>query len=345
MDESDVIDRLRSGNDTPTVTAFPDGSRDIFYHIRKGDHGRVTARETFGELVSDGHSPSLDLVRRAVEPGGHAVNLAHQSTELGDDVTLFGHLDDPVFDDLRVDAVSLGEPARVAIYEFNDGDLILVEESSDITHWGFEDIRNAAGDDLEVVLTADAVCCTNWAAFDGMTEALAELAALELTGGLFVVDPGYLTTRDHGPVADFMAVLGELENSYDVVMTANEGELNYVADALGLVDADTNPPVGAIRDVTGVTAVVSHGLERADAATPEGRLSVPNFRVSQRRRDTGGGDRFDAGLAHTLAAGWGWKAALEVGNRCAAFYVENGTSGTPRDLASFDRPRYDDPTA
>jgi sugar/nucleoside kinase (ribokinase family) len=338
MSDPSLDERLRAANATPTVTAFPDGSRDVFYHVRACDRGRLTSREAFAEQVSAARAASFELERLAVEPGGHAVNLARQARLLGDDVRLFGHLDDPVFDDLAVDAVSMGQPARVAVHEFDDGDLLFVEGSPDIASWDFATLREAA-DDLAAAMTADAVCCVNWAGFDGMTEALRRLAELAFDGAWFLVDPGDLTTRGQEHVGEFVAALAALEDSYDVVLAANRAEIEHVADSLDVGASGADLSVEQVRARAGIAGVVIHVADEAVAATESEVLSVPNYRVERQRRRTGGGDRFDAGLVHALAAGWGWRAALELGNRCASFYVERATTGTPVELADFDRPR------
>lgn len=45
---------------------------------------------------------------------------------------MYGHLDHPVFDNLAADAVSMGDPAEVSVLEFDDGDVLLVEDSADV---------------------------------------------------------------------------------------------------------------------------------------------------------------------------------------------------------------------
>lgn len=333
-----IDERLRESDVTPTVTAFPDGSRDTFYHVRAGDRGRLTEREAFVERIRASGSRSLELACHAVEPGGHAVNLAQQARLLGGEVRLFGHLDDPVFDDLAVEAVSMGRPARVAVYEFDDGDVLFVEESPDIASWEFSTLADAA-DDLAGAMTADAVCCLNWASFDGMTDALLRLADRGFDGEWFLVDPGDLTTHDQGRVADLVDATAALQDSYDVVLATNRAEIEYVADSLAVGGSGADPPVEGVRERAGIAGAVVHDVDEAVAATESEVLSVRNYRVEHPRRRTGGGDRFDAGLVHALAAGWGWEAALELGNRCASFYVERGTTGTPAELAAFHRPR------
>ena len=88
-----------------------------------------------------------------------------------------------------------------------------------------------------------------------------------------------------------------------------------------------------------MSGAVVQGEERAAVATPDGLLTRENidFDVS---RHTGGGDRFDAGMAHALARGWDWADALRPGNARASWYVGTGETGTPGDLADFLRERH-----
>jgi len=73
---------------------------------------------------------------------------------------VYGHLDHPVFDDLAADAVSMGDPAEVSVLEFDDGDVLLVEDSADVASWTLADLR-AAAPDFDATVSADAVCCVN----------------------------------------------------------------------------------------------------------------------------------------------------------------------------------------
>lgn len=327
----------------PTATAFPDGSVDRFYDVFAGGD-RVRRRESFAETVAAGRTASFAVRESAVEPGGHAVNAAVQADALGGDVTLVGHLDDPAFADLPFETVSTGAPSRVVIYEFDDGDVLAVEPSADVENWSLDEVRSATGSSFEDLLSADVVLCANWPTFDALPDALAELAAADLDGGIFVFDPGEIASPSESAVRELFDALSDLTGSYDAILAANGEEVRALAgmvhDGVGGAGdrSDVADRLERLRARADLTAAVCHETEAAVAATTAGRVRVENFDVEP-VRNTGGGDRFDAGLGHALALGWGWEDALRLGNACASRYVATGETGSAADVAEFLRER------
>ncbi len=356
MDDVDLAARLADA-DPVSVTAFPDGSVDRFFAVESGGE-RVTDRAAFAERVPTDGPTEFDLRRRAsgttdgsaaewtsgersgpranTFPGGHAVNLAEQAAALGDDATVYGHLDHPAFDDLAADAVSMGDPAEVAVLEFDDDDVLLVEDSADLASWTLADLR-AAAPDFDAAVTADAVCCVNWASFPAMTDALSELAAADPEDSWFVFDPGALVDESADGIGELAGALAALDDPYDVAVSVNRAELHDLARALDCERSDDTDAVAAVRGALGVSGVVLHARDAAVAATRDRRVRATNPAVETPTHRTGAGDRFDAGLAHGLAAGWGWRAALALANHCGAYYVETGATGDRAALADAAR--------
>lgn len=336
--------RLERDDASPTVAAFPDGSVDTFYRVAAAGE-RVDTLSAFGERVASGSTDVFSLDRRSVEPGGHAVNLGGQAHRLGNDVVVAGHLDDPAFDDLPFDAVSMGEPASVAVYGFDDGDVLAVEDSADLRTWTLDDLDAALdrtpdldSGDLDAFLAADVVCCTNWTSVPALPEALSSIAERDVSAEWFVVDPGSVAGRSDGAVARLFDALERLAAGYDVVLAANPDEVRALAAGLGRSADDVDAAIAGLRERAGLAGAVVHGADRAAVATAEDLATAGNFDVNATRH-TGGGDRFDAGLAHALARGWGWTEALRLGNACASWYVATGASGTAGELAGFLRER------
>lgn len=332
--------RLDDDDRSPSVTAFPDGSVDRFYEVFGGGH-RVRQRDAFAEAVTAGNMRAFTLDRRAVEPGGHAVNMAAQADLLGNTVTLVGHLDHRVFADLPFETITMGNPAQVAIHRFDDGDVVTVEPSGDIEAWSLGDLEAAIEGAFESLLSADVVFCTNWTTFDALPSALAELATADLDGGTFLFDPGGMAARSDGEIRRLFDALAGLGDAYDVVLAANGDEIRSLADVFvgdGHGAGDVGASLDRLRAAADLAAAVLHETEVAIAAASAGRWRVENFEVDPVRR-IGGGDRFDAGLGHALARGWSWEAALQLGNACASHYVATGESATAAELAAFLRQR------
>lgn len=327
MDVSEVVSYLDS--ESIRLVTLPDGSVDRRFAVEDNE-GAVESKETFGRRIASGRAKSFITEHLRTDPGGQAVNAARQAHALGDDVTLVGHLDDPVLAELDVEGVSMGEPADVRIYEFEDGAVMLTDESPDIQTWTLDDLREVVS--LDYFAAVDAVVWTNWASVHATTEALEALGEADIDGNVFVCDPGDVTSRDPDAIPDLARALAALEDSFDVVLSANRAETRYIADSLDLPAPDDTACVRALRDELGITGVTIHASDYAVAARAEETLNVPNVEVESQARYMGGGDRFSAALAHGLGAGWPWTAALALGNLAASYYIEHGETPGADDL-------------
>lgn len=333
MPYDELASRLSDGGRV-SVAALPDGSRDRRYAVHGSDE-RIDSRERFGRAIAAGAAESFELADERVTPGGQAVNAARQAHALGDDVTLVGLLDDPLFHDLPFRTASTGEPSRITVFEFDDGDVLFADPSPDAADWSLDVVADALGESFPDALRADAVFCGNWVTFDGMTGALCDLADAVDDGNLFVFDPGDVTGAGDDALADLIDALRAVDRAYDVVVSVDGSELAALADAAGAdVSASdaTESAVAAVRERVGASGVVRHETDVAIGATDETTAAVPNLSVDDPVTDTGAGDRFGAGLAHGLARGWDLELALALGNCCATQFVETGETGTRGDL-------------
>lgn len=335
MDYTLLASSLRDETSAYEMTAFPDGSVDTYYRVYGNDGDRIESRLAFSERIA-ADADTFSLTRETTRPGGQAVNVAQQLYALDDTVRLFGHLDDPLFEGLPFETVSMGPPASVSVYEFDDGDLMLSDRPADSSGWSLDELRTAAGDAFRDRLTADAVCCVNWISFDGMTDALARLAALSLDGGPFVFDAGDVVGAPPEAIETLCTALDSLDRSYDVYVSANGSEIEYLASVLDAEDVESDEAtLDRLRRRIDVTGVVRHGKSEATAATADGRTAVSTIDADGVRRQTGAGDRFGAGFAHGLAADWSFERALGLGNLCSSYYFEHGETGTRDALAEY----------
>ncbi|WP_254534911.1 PfkB family carbohydrate kinase [Halomarina litorea] len=302
-----------------TVASLPDGSVDTLYRV-EGGGGPVDSRRSFGERVAAGESSSFVRERTAREPGGQATNMAQQCHALGDEVTLLGHLDDPVFESLPFETHSMGDPARVDVYRFDDGDLMLAAVPDSRDGWGTAALDDAAEGASGPVYGADALLVGNWAAFPSMTAVLSALAD-RVDVGTLLLDPGDVSAIDSGAAQGLCEALASLDEGCEVVVSANREELSGLAAA---VDERGGHVTDRVRRAAGVSAVVMHGFDESVAATRDGRHLLPAVDVDEGVRNSGAGDRFSAALARARAAGWDWPVALALGNACAGHYLERG---------------------
>lgn len=337
MDYAELAAVLRDDVSSCEITAFPDGSIDVQYHITDGSGERIGSRSAFGERIAAGETETFSIEQDRVTMGGQAVNMARQAHELGDRVALYGHLGDSCFDSLAFETVSMGEPATVYVYDFDGEELMLADNPDAMSEWSLGTLRTAmeGSSGFENRMTADAVCCANWISFDGMTTALSDLGEQSFDGNHFVLDPGDLTTEPRESVLALCEALGDLEQTYDAVLSMDDDETTYLAELLS-IDADSSEAMlRRLDEALAVTGVVLHGSSEAIAAMPDGTIRVPNIRVEEVNQLTGAGDRFGAGLAHGLARDWEWESAVRLGNLCASYFVEHGDTGSRAALSSY----------
>jgi hypothetical protein len=113
-----LLDRLVEPSRGVRVVSLPDGSVDTLCRVYDGGRARITSREAFGRRVAAGDLRSVRLEEYDRAPGGQSVNAARQAHALGGEVTLFGHLDDPLLQ-FPFETYSMGDPAAVTVLSFD----------------------------------------------------------------------------------------------------------------------------------------------------------------------------------------------------------------------------------
>ncbi|QHS17034.1 carbohydrate kinase family protein [haloarchaeon 3A1-DGR] len=355
---ADLRRRLREGPPDVSITALPDGSIDVRCRVEFGAGGVVRSRERFGEAIASGAHKSARLIPTAREPGGQAVNLALGAHALGADVRLLGHLDAEGMPPFPFPAHSFGAPATVHLLEFTDETVMLAEEAPGLRSWGYAEL-SAAVAAMDRPLAADVVCWGNWVSAPRTTATLRTLAdRRDSLPGTLLVDPGDLVDSDPDAIRDLFDALTALESVVDVVFNANRREIRACVAVLDppvrtpddgkredppdsrsveIASADDGTQLRSLRAATGLSGVVMHAADRAMMATTdrESIVSVPNLETGPPVRWTGGGDRFGAGLAVGMGAGWPVETALACGNAAASYYLTHDRTGEADDLAAF----------
>jgi sugar/nucleoside kinase (ribokinase family) len=335
-----------SNTDSPTVWTLPDGSIDHYCRLAAGGHSPIHRREALlSELANESRSTyRLDV--ESIEPGGQAVNVATQLGRLGANTTCVGHLDDPIFEESPFDVISMGAPADVYAFNFDDGDVMIVDETG-AEEWSVADLRRVCS--LEDVLAADAVCSANWISYPGLESVFEALGEMDPPNVPFFLDPGDVVGIEDKSLAGLAQSLDRLGESVDVIYNGNRGEIRETAEALANQSATSDTALGdniradteddavlaGVREAMDITATVMHAADAAAVVTEDERVRVEAPSIDAPSRHTGGGDRFAGGLAYGAANGWDWETALACGNACAAYYVSSGTTATPESLAAF----------
>lgn len=329
----DLVQDVFDAASDASITVLPDGSVDYRYRVL-GPAGGPLSRDAFAEqLVEGARNFLLDAI--STEPGGMAVNAARQVDALDADARLIGHLDHDVLDELPFPTLSMGAPADVRIYRFEEAAVMLTDQSRALQTWATQDLWNALGTQASDWFDADAIICSNWASIPNMTGVLEDFAASDLENGWLIVDPGDVTVRPESDIDDFLNVLGDLEVSFDVVLNPNLTEMAAIGAARCLDAVHLSDLLAEIRADAGITAAMVHAAPEAAVATTDGIVRVPNYSTRVSVCFTGGGDRFTGGLAVALATGADWDVALQLANACATHFVASGETPTADVLREF----------
>ncbi|SEH38368.1 Sugar or nucleoside kinase, ribokinase family [Halopenitus malekzadehii] len=352
---ADLRDRLRDGPSDVSITSLPDGSIDVRCRVEFGSGGVVRSRKRFGEAIASGAHKSARLIPTARDSGGQAVNLAIGADALGAEVCLLGHLDADELSSFPFPTYSFGKPATVRLLEFADETVMLAEETPTLRSWGRTDL-SAAVEAMDEPLCADVVCWGNWVSVPGTTAMLRHVAERrDSVPGIVLVDPGDLVDSDPDAIRDLFDALSALESVADVVFNANRREIRACTSVLDppvkppgdepradpesveISTADDDTRLRSLRAAVGLSGVVMHAADRSAMATADrdAVVSVRNLETTSPIRWTGGGDRFGAGLAVGLGAGWPAETALACGNTAASYYLTHDRTGDAADLANF----------
>ncbi|MFC4544201.1 carbohydrate kinase family protein [Halosolutus amylolyticus] len=321
MSYARLRDRLSSiAEESKQIVTLPDGSVDYCYRVTGAGGDRVESPAALGRHLRAGDGETFPIELVDVRPGGQAVNAATQVHALGDDATVVGHLDHEVLADLPFETHSMGPPAAIHVFAFDGEEVLFPERSSQPPDWNVDDLTAVV--DWDRIAAADALCCTNWAIYRGLTGVLDRLAE-SADGVPVVVDPGAIELVVDADLETLLDALARAESSIDVALSVNRTEYETVAAVAGVPGEPTTDHAEAVRSALGISAVVYHGADDAIAATPSDTISVAMLETGDPTLTLGAGDRFSGALACALARDWPWEAALSLGNACAAAFVES----------------------
>lgn len=330
----DRLQRFLRRRDCGRIVTLPDGSVDRYCRVFDGRNNVLERREEFAAWVERRASDACRLREQTRTIGGQAVNTARQCSALGADVTLFGHLETPLAEELDVTAYSMGAPAEVTVLVFDAEEVMLSTESAAISNWTLADL-DACPASSSAIRDADLLCVQNWVGVPNMDAALREFAGRDRSPMPVVFDPGDVTGSTRDAIEELATTMTQLGENHDLVVSVNEDEMYHLLDALDVGGSELPQRVERLRTELGLRGAVVHDVDRALAATPDGAVRVANFDAEQVRRRVGAGDRFNGGLAHVLSVRWDWKLALALGNTCATHYVETTDTGSTDALAAF----------
>ncbi len=313
---------------------------------------RVETIAALGERISRaaGLSSNLELVVRQQKLGGNGPIMANALLQAGFPVTYVGNLGrpsiHPVFADMakRCKACySVAEPGQTDALEFRDGKVMLGKHES-LKEVSYERILEVAGRDVlrRAWETSSLIALTNWTMLPHQTEIWKRLhkdmAGVKAPkGAVLFIDLADPEKRPAGEIADALRFLEDFRGSHRVVLGVNQKESMEVSAAIGLKFQPDLIEANAVtlREALDLDAVVIHPTKNAACATEKGSAYLDGPYCQNPKLTTGAGDNFNAGFCIGLLAGLEPQEMLAAGTANSGFYVRNGRSSGPGDLAGF----------
>lgn len=348
------------------VTAFSafvglDGFVDEIMHVvdTRADAEHFERIKTITEFshrvgAAAGKSTNIELVCQRVKLGGNGPILGNALSHLGLRVSYLGALGfpaiHPIFENFvaRADVHSIAQAGHTNALEFDDGKLML-STTSQLNEVTWANIQERFGRDAFISRFAgsDLVAFVNWTMIPYMSdlwESLLTEVCPNLNGPrrtLFVdlADP---QKREDDDLRRALELLVRFNDYFDVVLGLNEKESYEVSEALGNRSADRSPEALGelaldLNQRVPVNTIVIHPVTYALTASNGTVDIVKGPHIPRPVITTGAGDHFNAGFCLGKLLGFDNALALLTGVSTSGFYVKNGHSPAPADLAAFLR--------
>jgi len=281
--------------------------------------------------------------------GGNGPIMANAFAALGspvDCVGTFGYPDfAPEFEPLRRRAKlhSIGQSACTDAYEFDDGKIIAsslqplnsLDWETVLSRMGIEKLR-------ELFDSADMIALNNWTMIPHMSDIWEKLLAevfplLSDKRRLIFIDLADPSKRTAEDLSRALGLLGEFSCFGQVLLSCNKREALQLAAAAGISAQEDalEELCMQLQQKLGVHRVVIHTLRGSIGCEDGVLVTAPGFYVSEPRISVGGGDHFNAGLAHGLLYGLSLGDAMYLASAESGYYVRNADSPSEAELSAF----------
>ena len=320
------------------------------------DFSAVPDIATFASMLaaSAGHSSLREIVVNDVHPGGCAVNVADGLASLGVRVDCFATAGDPVHPAFALIAGKChgfhswgSEPGRTLAFEFNDGKLMF-SAGSQLAAFTVEAVRARLADGVffQACESAQVIALTDWTMYPHMT-AVWKMLQTEVFSRLdhrphFFIDLVDPSSRSPQDILAMAAMLRDFEANGSLTLGLNGNEANILCRLHGLTEfdaaasmSDIADQASTLRETLRISRVVIHRARFAVSAT-RGETSMQAVPYCDKpRKNTGAGDRFNAGYCLGLALGADAEESLALACCAAGFFVRCGHSADKPQLLDF----------
>jgi len=316
-------------------------SENVTYIRSLSDYGQRLA-------AAAGLSLNIELVCQLRKLGGNGPIMANAFAALGNTVDCIGSfgLPEPAeeFEALRRRATlySIGSSACTDAYEFDDGKII-ASSLQPLNALTWEELCSHLSVEklTELFAGADMIALNNWTMIPHMSQIWEKLIEqvfplLDEKARLIFIDLADPSKRTADDLRHALDLLSRLSGFGSLLLSCNKREALQIAAALGLEEKNDLPALCALlQERLGISAVVIHTLQGSIGCQDGLSCSAPGFFVAEPKISVGGGDHFNAGLAHGILGGLPLSDAMYLAAAVSGYYVRKADSPTAAQLADF----------
>jgi sugar/nucleoside kinase (ribokinase family) len=343
------------------VLAWLDGAIDEIIHvvsrrISPNDFIRLKLITDLTKFVkqSEGKSSNLELFTQQIKYGGNAPIFAGAIAKLNHPTTLVALLGEKgkihdVFKPLSsiCRLLTVGIPGHTDALEFDDGKIMLGKHAPyHGLSWQRITQHISPNTLIGLINECKLFAQSNWVMFSHMNEIWQNLTREILPNlirkpRVMLVDLADPKKRPINQLQKALELITGFEDYFQVYLSLNTSEALQVAQALGKKitkpSADNTCYLSDhIREELDITAVAIHALKFATISRRgETPVTIQGPYTPHPKISTGGGDHFNAGLAHGILIGANQIEQLIIATATSGLYVRTGLSPNCKELINF----------
>ena len=283
-----------------------------------------------------GFSTNIEMLRQVKKLGGNAPIMASSMISLGSQVHFCGAVkNSEVFRYFKQKCYSnfeICEPGRTMALEFNDGKVMLCEQSM------LESIRwkDIAFYVSQILPKCDFIAAVNWTEIPHTTEIYSGLVSSIFNMRLHIplfIDLADFSRRSETELLAGLNVLSEIKSQ--VHLGLNLSEARNLSVILGIKAGTVKSMLNELHNYLGFASICIHSHREVWAVSSEMNVCQSTLHVENPKISTGAGDHFNAGYFTAIVHGASLNTAVSMGILNSAYYVRTGSSPERHDLCEF----------